>query len=71
MIQSVSLGHGEAQQAISAIQAELARRGKAAVVAVADARLDFDCRQQDLDGGPRAQVQPRARPGGARSTTWF
>ena len=52
MIQSVSLGHGEAQQAISAIQAELARRGKAAVVAVADAHLDFDCRQQDLDGGP-------------------
>lgn len=32
-----SLGHGEAQQAIEAIQAELVRRGKAAVIAVADA----------------------------------
>jgi glc operon protein GlcG len=31
------LGHSEARQAIDAIQAELLRRGKAAVIAVADA----------------------------------
>jgi glc operon protein GlcG len=37
MRQVGSLGHAEAQQAIRIIQAELARRGKAAVVAVADA----------------------------------
>jgi glc operon protein GlcG len=32
-----SLGHAEAQAAVQAIQAELERRGRAAVVAVADA----------------------------------
>jgi hypothetical protein len=31
-----SLGHTEAQKAIQAIQSELERRGKAAVIAVAD-----------------------------------
>jgi len=34
----VSLGHEEAQRAIQAIQAELVKRGKAAVIAVADAQ---------------------------------
>jgi glc operon protein GlcG len=37
MIQQTHLGHAEAQRAITAIQAELSRRGKAAVIAVADA----------------------------------
>jgi glc operon protein GlcG len=37
MFQRVSLGHAEAQRAIEAIVAELGRRGKAAVIAVADA----------------------------------
>ena len=36
MRQVSSLGHAEAQQAILAIQAELARRQKTAVVAVAE-----------------------------------
>ncbi len=38
MNQIKSLGHAEAQRAIQAIQAELVKRGKAAVVAVADAQ---------------------------------
>ena len=37
MIEQTSLGHAEAQRAIQAIQTELLRRGKAAVIAVADA----------------------------------
>ncbi len=37
MHQIQSLGHAEAQLAIQAIQAELERRGQAAVIAVADA----------------------------------
>jgi len=37
MNQYTSLGHAEAQRAIEAIQAELVKRGKAAVIAVADA----------------------------------
>jgi glc operon protein GlcG len=37
MQQFQSLGHHEAQLAIQAVQAELARRGQAAVIAVADA----------------------------------
>ncbi len=37
MQQLTSLGHVEAQRAIQAIQDELTRRGKAAVIAVADA----------------------------------
>src|SRR5512146_2487051 len=37
MRQIQSLGHAEAQLAIRAIQAELERRGQAAVIAVADA----------------------------------
>jgi glc operon protein GlcG len=36
MVEHTSLGAGEAQLAIQVIQAELARRGKAAVIAVAD-----------------------------------
>lgn len=37
MIEQTSLGHVEAQSAIQAIQTELLKRGKAAVIAVADA----------------------------------
>jgi glc operon protein GlcG len=37
MIKQTSLGHAEAQRAIQAIQTELMKRGKAAVIAVADA----------------------------------
>lgn len=37
MIHQTNLGHAEAQRAIQAIQAELSQRGKAAVIAVADA----------------------------------
>ena len=36
MIEQTSLGHAEAQRAIQAIQSELSKRGKAAVIAVAD-----------------------------------
>src|SRR4051812_43284809 len=37
MLQIQTLGHADAQRAISVIQAELARRGKAAAIAVVDA----------------------------------
>src|SRR5512139_3366629 len=37
MRQVATLGHAEAQRAMQAIQAELQKRGKAAVIAVADA----------------------------------
>ncbi len=37
MHQVTTLGHAEAQRAIQAVQAELQKRGKAAVIAVADA----------------------------------
>ena len=37
MHQITTLGHADAQRAIQAIQAELQKRGKAAVIAVADA----------------------------------
>lgn len=37
MIHQTNLGHAEAQRAVAAIQAELLLRGKAAVIAVADA----------------------------------
>lgn len=37
MINQANLGHAEAQRAINAIHAELLQRGKAAVIAVADA----------------------------------
>jgi len=46
-----SLGHSEAQQAIEAIQTELVRRGKAAVIAVADAHGELIGLLR-LDGAP-------------------
>ena len=77
----VSLGHREAAVAIEAIRAELDRRGKAAVIAVADPhgelislvrarrgapRLDRDRHQQGLDRRPRAEADARDRAGGPR-----
>jgi glc operon protein GlcG len=55
MIQSTSLGHEDAQRAISAIQAELARRGQAAVVAVADAHGELISLLR-LDGAPLPSI---------------
>lgn len=50
-----SLGHAEAQAAIQAIQAELERRGKAAVVAVADAHGELIALLR-LDGAPLPSI---------------
>ena len=55
MYHSVSLGHTEAQQAIQAIQAELLRRGKAAVIAVADAQGELISLLR-LDGARRPSI---------------
>ena len=50
-----NLGHVEAQQAIAAIQAELERRGKAAVIAVADAQGELIALLR-LDGAPLPSI---------------
>ncbi len=50
-----NLSHQEAQQAIAAIQVELARRGKTAVIAVADAQGELIALLR-LDGAPLASV---------------
>jgi len=55
MIETISLGHGEAQKAIQAIQAELERRGKAAVIAVADTHGELIALLR-LDGAPLASI---------------
>jgi len=55
MNHTISLGHGEAQQAIQAIQAELTRRGKAAVIAVADAHGELVGLLR-LDGAPLPSI---------------
>jgi glc operon protein GlcG len=51
MQQVTTLGHAEAQRAIQAIQAELQKRGKAAVIAVADAHGELIGLLR-LDGAP-------------------
>jgi glc operon protein GlcG len=51
----VSLGHAEAQQAIQAIQSELTRRGKAAVMAVADAHGELIALLR-MDGAPLPSI---------------
>jgi glc operon protein GlcG len=51
MHQVTTLGHVEAQRAIQAIQAELQKRGKAAVIAVADAHGELIGLLR-LDGAP-------------------
>jgi glc operon protein GlcG len=56
MYSEISLGHAEAQLAINAIQAELLRRKKAAVIAVADAHGELIALLR-LDGAPLASIQ--------------
>jgi glc operon protein GlcG len=55
MNQYTSLGHAEAQRAIQAIQAELVKRGKAAVIAVADAHGELICLLR-IDGAPLPSI---------------
>ena len=55
MRQVQNLGHAEAQVAIQAIQAELERRGKAAVIAVADAQGELIALLR-LDGAPLPSI---------------
>jgi len=50
-----SLGHAEAQRAIEAIQAELVKRGKAAVIAVADAHGELISLLR-IDGAPLPSI---------------
>ncbi len=52
---TVSLGHVEAQQAIAAVQNELTRRGKAAVIAVADAHGELIALLR-IDGAPLPSI---------------
>jgi glc operon protein GlcG len=54
--QTLSLGHDDAQRAIETIRAELARREKSAVIAVADAQGELIALMR-LDGAPRASIQ--------------
>jgi glc operon protein GlcG len=51
----INIGHAEAQQAVAAIQAELERRGKAAVIAVADAQGELIALLR-LDGAPLPSI---------------
>ncbi len=55
MIETTSLGQSEAQKAIQAIQAELERRGKAAVIAIADTHGELIALLR-LDGAPLASI---------------
>ena len=55
MNQYASLGHAEAQRAIQTIQAELAQRGKAAVIAVADAHGELISLLR-IDGAPLPSI---------------
>ena len=50
-----SLGHAEAQRAVQSIQAEMLRRHKAAVIAVADAHGELIALMR-LDGAPLASI---------------
>jgi glc operon protein GlcG len=54
--QTLTLGHDDAQGAIETIRAELARRGKAAVIAVADAHGELIALLR-MDGAPGASIQ--------------
>ena len=55
MRQVTTLGHAEAQRAIEAIQAELVKRSKAAVIAVADAHGELIGLLR-LDGAPLPSI---------------
>jgi len=50
------IGHHEAQRAIEAIQAELLKRGKAAVIAVVDSHGELIALLR-LDGAPLTSIQ--------------
>ena len=52
---NLSLGHTEAQKAILAIQSELEHRGKAAVIAIADAHGELIALLK-LDGAAQASI---------------
>jgi glc operon protein GlcG len=55
MRQVTTLGHAEAQRAIQAIQVELQKRGKAAVIAVADVHGELIALLR-LDGAPLPSI---------------
>ena len=55
MHQVTTLGHAEAQRAIQALQAELQKRGKAAVIAVADTHGELISLLR-LDGAPLPSI---------------
>jgi glc operon protein GlcG len=55
MYQKSNLGHADAQRAIHSIQEKLARRGKAAVIAVADAHGELIALLR-LDGAPLPSI---------------
>lgn len=55
MYQLTTLGHEDALKAVAVIETELARRGKAAVIAVADARGELITLLR-LDGAPPASI---------------
>ena len=55
MYQITTLGHAEAQRAIQAIQAELQKRGKSAVIAVADTHGELIGLLR-LDGAPLPSI---------------
>src|SRR5512139_798273 len=55
MHQVMTLGHADAQRAIQAIQAEMQKRGKAAVIAVADAHGELISLLR-LDGAPLPSI---------------
>jgi glc operon protein GlcG len=56
MNQLTSLGHAEAQKAIEVIQAEMLKRGKAGVIAVADLHGELIALLR-LDGAPLPSIQ--------------
>jgi glc operon protein GlcG len=55
MIQTTSLGQAEAQKAIQAIQTEVAKRGKAVVIAVADPHGELIALYR-MDGAPLPSI---------------
>jgi len=55
MYQITTLGHTEAQRAIAAVQAEMARRGEVGVIAVADAHGELVGLLR-VDGAPLASI---------------
>jgi len=56
MNQFASLGHAEAQKAIEIIKTEMLKRGKAAVIAVADAHGELIALLR-VDGAPLTSIQ--------------